>query len=88
VWCSGKVPSLYLKDLASATARSVGGVQSVDTLALEVTHSYATRPGDILSRVAVRVYGDATRWRQIRSANKEKIENPDALSPGVVLTIP
>lgn len=34
------------------------------------------------------IYGDKTKWRIIYNANKEKIRNPDILTPGLLLEIP
>lgn len=43
-------------------------------------------PGETLDRIAAAHYGDATRWRLIASANA--IEDPLALRPGTLLSIP
>jgi nucleoid-associated protein YgaU len=86
--CSGDVPSLYVKELIGVAVRSVGGVRLADVTAIRVTHSYTTRPGDYLSSVAERVYGDASRWRDVYSANKDRIADPDILDPSTVLRIP
>ena len=79
---------MHLKELVAALVRSVEGVGFVDVTSLEVTHSYTTRTGDILTAVAARVYGDAARWPEIHAANKARIANPDVLTPGKVLRIP
>ncbi len=88
VWCSGGVPSLHLKAVVGLVARSVEGVRSVDVTSVEVTHSYKTRPDDILTAVSARVYGDASRWHEIHLANRSRLSDPDVLAPGTILRIP
>jgi len=50
--------------------------------------TYTVVPGDSLSKIAKREYGDASKWRQIFQANKDVIENPDLIEPGQNLIIP
>jgi len=47
---------------------------------------YITQPGDTLSGIAQRFYGDGNKYHQIASASG--ISNPDLIHPGQVLTIP
>jgi len=47
---------------------------------------YTVRRGDTLSSIAGLEYGDPKNWRPIAEANA--IDDPLALSPGTVLTIP
>jgi hypothetical protein len=44
------------------------------------------QPGETLDRISAAHYGDSTRWRAIADANT--IEDPLALRPGTLLTIP
>ena len=53
----------------------------------EVT-SYTVVSGDSLSKIAKRVYGDASKWPKIFEANRDTIKNPDLIHPGQVLTLP
>lgn len=50
--------------------------------------TYTVKKGDSLSKIAKAHYGDATQWRKIYEANKERIKNPDLIQPGWVLTLP
>lgn len=50
--------------------------------------TYTVVSGDSLSKIASREYGDAKKWRAIYEANRDKIENPDLIHPGQVLSIP
>ncbi|HUP92319.1 MAG TPA: LysM peptidoglycan-binding domain-containing protein [Solimonas sp.] len=45
-------------------------------------------PGDSLSKIAKREYGDAGKWQQIYDANRDQIKNPDLIHPGQKLKIP
>jgi hypothetical protein len=47
---------------------------------------HRVQPGETLDRISARYYGDATRWRQIASANG--ITDPLALRSGTLLSIP
>jgi uncharacterized protein YidB (DUF937 family) len=52
----------------------------------EQIHTVA--PGDSLSKIAKRYYGDANQWRRIFDANRDQISNPDLIQPGQKLKIP
>lgn len=46
------------------------------------------QPGDTLSLIAERAYGDPTQWRLIYEANQDKIKDPDVITVGMKLTLP
>ncbi|MFE9325213.1 LysM peptidoglycan-binding domain-containing protein [Nocardia sp. NPDC052278] len=48
--------------------------------------TYTVEPGDTLWAIAERFYGDGNRYQEIADASA--IDNPDAINPGQVLTIP
>ena len=52
--------------------------------------TYEVREGDSLWRIAgkKKIYNNPYKWLEIYDANKEKIEDPDAIYPGQVLFIP
>ena len=50
--------------------------------------SYTVQPGDTLSSIARRFYGNAADWQWIYDANKSVIRNPDVIYVGQVLTLP
>ena len=50
--------------------------------------TYTVVAGDSLSKIAKREYGDANKWRAIFEANRDKLEDPDRIYPGQVLTLP
>jgi nucleoid-associated protein YgaU len=45
-------------------------------------------PGDTLSKIARKFYGQANNWNKIFQANKDQIKNPDMIRPGQVFKIP
>jgi len=50
--------------------------------------TYEVRANDSLSGIALRVYGDATKWRIIQEANREVLGDSETLRIGQVLVIP
>lgn len=46
------------------------------------------QPGDTLSIIAQRVYGDPGMWRLIYEANLDQLDNPDRILAGMELIIP
>lgn len=53
-----------------------------------IARSYQVRRGDSLERIASRVYGDPQRAREIYSANRHKLANPNAVREGMILVLP
>ncbi|MDQ2825246.1 MAG: LysM peptidoglycan-binding domain-containing protein [Verrucomicrobiota bacterium] len=52
------------------------------------TRTYVVQPGDTLFSIARKFYKSSARWREIRDANKDKIDDATKLKPGERLTIP
>jgi nucleoid-associated protein YgaU len=50
--------------------------------------TYTVEPGDNLRSIAERFYGDTDQWQRVYEANKDRLNNPDPLSPGQFLVIP
>lgn len=59
-----------------------------DDLPKGQTDRIMVRPGDTLSKIAERVYGDKAKASAIYQANKSRIQDPNALKPGQVLMLP
>ena len=49
---------------------------------------YVVRPGDTLSKIAARKYGNSNKWRAIFKANKDKIRKPSAIRVGMTIRLP
>ena len=64
-----------------------GGSSSV-SLDPKQERTYTVVKGDSLSKIAKALMGDATKWRVLYEANKDKIKNPDLIYPGQILKIP
>ncbi len=59
------------------------------TAAAAPADTYTVQPGDTLAGIARRVYGDATAWPRLYTANQATIGgNPDRLRVGMVLVVP
>jgi len=50
--------------------------------------TYTVRPGDTLSSIAQRFYGNAADWPSIYHVNESVVHNPDRIYAGEVLEIP
>lgn len=44
--------------------------------------------GDTLSKIAQQEYGEASKWKVIYEANRDRISDPDRIQPGQLLRIP
>jgi len=75
---------------AKANARGGGGVKKVGNApaAGGNTVVYEVRAEDTLSRIAAKVYGDASAWQRIFDANRDVLDGPDDLTLGMRLIIP
>lgn len=67
---------------SSTTAQPPSGV------GVPSTRTVTVAPGDSLSKIAKREYGDASKWPRIFDANRDVIKNPDLIHPGQKLSIP
>lgn len=52
------------------------------------TSSYTVKKGDNLSRIAKRMLGSYELWEEIYKLNRNQINDPDLLLPGMVLSVP
>ena len=50
--------------------------------------TYTVQSGDSLSKIAKQFYGDANAYMDIFNANKDKLSDPNKISPGQQLVIP
>jgi nucleoid-associated protein YgaU len=50
--------------------------------------TYVVEAGDSLSVIAKKVYGDASRWKEIFEANKATLKDPNLIRVGQELVIP
>lgn len=52
------------------------------------SQEYIIKPGDSLSKIAKRFYGDASKWSVIHMANKDIITDPNLIHPNQKIKIP
>jgi len=50
--------------------------------------TYAVQPGDTLTGISLKIYGDRRYWRAIFEANRDVLDDPGRIHPGQVLRIP
>ncbi len=50
--------------------------------------THTVQPGETLSQIAQARLGSAAAWRQIYELNRDRVPDPNRISPGVVLTLP
>ncbi len=65
-----------------------GASETAQAAAPAAARTYTVVSGDSLSKIAQRELGDASKWKSIYEANRDKIDNPDLIHPGQVLTLP
>jgi len=53
-----------------------------------VERFYEVVPGDTLSKISLKYYGNANRYMKIFEANRDILNNPDLIKPGQKLRIP
>ena len=50
--------------------------------------TYTVKPGDTLSKIAKEHLGNANAYMEIFNANRDVIQDPDKIKPGMVLKLP
>ncbi len=87
--------SAEVADRAVATQRPTGKPSAapepkptVETTREPVVRTYTVRRGDSLSKIAYKVYGDATQWRKIQDANAESLGDSVNVKVGQLLVVP
>jgi nucleoid-associated protein YgaU len=78
---------------AGLSAKSTTVAEQVHTDAVvkhnkPATRTYTVRPGDTLSSIAKRFYGNAADWTWLWHVNSSVIHDPNAIYVGEVLKIP
>lgn len=91
---SGIVPTASHKDLVVEISNNVAGSEFVETHDLVVSPArtpefiYTVKPGENLSLIAHKFYGDGRKWLKLYQANRSKMARPDQLSAGVIISVP
>ena len=83
-----------VKSAGSAVTKKVTPTPKIETPRKDpapvrkATGSYTVKPGDWLSKIAIREYGDVEKWKDIAEANSDTVPDPDLIFPGQELVIP
>ena len=79
-----------VSDRGTAGATALAGQIHTDALVIhhEQPRRYIVRPGDTLSSIAQRFYGNPADWRGLYQANRSVMRNPNVIDPGEVLNVP
>ena len=64
-----------------------GGSESEGASAPAEPATYVVKPGDNLSRIALDLLGDASRWSEIYQANRSILKNPNRIAVGMTLRV-
>lgn len=64
------------------------GTSASDSSSAEVIERVRLRPGDRLSRLALKKYGHKAFWVYIYEENRAQLKNPDNIPVGAVITLP
>lgn len=88
-----KVPAHMITPNGDADARAILATltqQSAPVPKIErpLGNTYVVRPGDTLALIAQRYYGTTAALEDLYWANKDRLENPDALRVGQTLFLP
>jgi len=75
----GELPGTAASSEPAAAAANGGNIQG---------QTYTVQKDDTLQKISKKIFGTYSKWYKIYKANKDKIENPNVLKPGTVLTIP
>ena len=73
---------------AVEAAQPVLAVGPVEPVERSEAGTVEVRPGDSLSRLAARHLGSAGRYRDLYDANRDRLDSPDAIRPGMRLRLP
>jgi LysM repeat protein len=61
---------------------------AIDKKSGSTPRTYVVRQGDTLASISRKFYKSSSRWKKIRDANKNVIDDPAKLKAGMTLTIP
>jgi proteasome lid subunit RPN8/RPN11/phage tail protein X len=88
VICIGRVHTEAHKVLLGKLIRGIHGIDAVDLTGVSVHNKYRIQPGDMLTDIAKRVYGNPDCYKEILRLNQRVISNPNSLTPMLEITLP
>jgi nucleoid-associated protein YgaU len=75
-------------DLSALSLFGRGEKKEKKTAADYNPRTYVAQPGDTLSRVAEKFYGDSSQWKKIREANRTRIDPDGRIRAGQIIVVP
>ncbi len=100
IW--GQAASEEVKEKAILILGNMDGVAAIDdrisivasssaptpTTPAQAAQMYEVQPGDSLSKIAQKIYGDPLKYKTIFEANQPMLKDPNLIYPGQTLRIP
>src|SRR2546421_8076800 len=77
-----------IEDLRAHRAPAAVDQKTVDKKTRAAPRTYVVREGDTLASISRKYYKSSGRWKKIRDANRNVLDDPTRLKPGMTLTIP
>jgi nucleoid-associated protein YgaU len=76
---------IQLSDFDSATYHKEAAASMVEPVSFE---DYTIEKDDTLQKIAKKFYDSYSQWTKIYDANRDRIDNPNVLKPGVTIRVP
>lgn len=80
--------SIATQEVSTASVAPSEDVASTASSAAEIIERVRLRPGDRLSRLALKKYGNKAFWVYIYEENRAQLKDPDNIPVGAVITLP
>ena len=80
--------SIATKEVSTSSVAPSEAVVSTASSAAETIERVRLRPGDRLSRLALKKYGNKAFWVYIYEENRAQLKDPDNIPVGAVITLP
>jgi len=88
VWDQIKLVDPSFSDLIADIQSPAAAAAAAGASSTPAARTYTVQPGDSLSKISKQVYGNASMYMKIFEANKDKLDDPDKIRPGMDLRIP
>ncbi len=89
IWNAIKTVPDWRTDVIADIRVAPGAAQTTPAPAAGAqAHTYTVKPGDTLSKIAKEHLGNANAYMEIFNANRDVLQDPDKIKPGMVLKLP
>ena len=79
---------IVVTDTVTVTPSTPAPVISSPAAAIPAESTYTVKKGDTLWSIAQKIYGEGSKWTDIKEANKAMLGTSNSLKAGMVLQIP